>query len=116
MSKGFYDDKHTPIRRYFHANDKTANFTMALPADHEIKRIFIKNRTVNAITGGLRVGTSAAGTQIVTAQAVAASLQYSVAPTIPGILATDQILYIETVTAWNSAKVDVVVECLELPT
>lgn len=89
-----------------------ANAQLNLPTYSEITRIYLCNRTTNAVTGGIRIGTSPGGTQVVTAQAVAgtADLPISVAPSVNAILATVQILYVEAVTAWNNALVDVVVE------
>ena len=51
-----------------------------------------------------------------TAQAIAASVQAGpLAPTIPGYSLTqpqvDSTLFIEAVTAWNGATVDVLVDC-----
>lgn len=94
----------------------TANGTITLPAGVLLRRIYFRNRTANAVTGGIRVGTSAAGTQVVTAQAVAASAIVSVLPTIENYQAAAQILYIEAVTSWNSADVDVIVTYEEITT
>ncbi len=105
-----------PIRRERVRGYFTANGTLTLPKGYFMERIWFKNRTANAVTGGIRIGTSAAGTQVVTAQAVAASVQAVITPTISGYsLAQPQVdatLYVEAVTAWNSAGVDVVVDCL----
>lgn len=94
----------------------SANGTLTLPKGYFMERIWFKNLTANAVTGGIRIGTSAAGTQVVTAQAIAASVQAVIAPTISGYsLAQPQVdatLYIEAVTAWNSAQVDIVVDCV----
>ena len=94
----------------------TANGTVVIPAGSMLRRIYFRNRTANAVTGGIRVGTSAAGTQVVTAQAVAASAIVSVAPTIENYQAAAQTLYVEAVTSWNSADVDVVVMYEEITT
>lgn len=94
----------------------SANGTLTLPKGYFMERIWFKNRTANAVTGGIRIGTAGGGTQVVTAQAVAASVQAVITPTISGYsLAQPQVdatLYIEAVSAWNSAEVDVVVDCL----
>ena len=94
----------------------TANGTITLPAGILLRRIYFRNRTANAVTGGIRVGTSAAGTQVVTAQAVAASAIVSVLPTIENYQVAAQTLFVEAVTAWNSADVDVVVIYEEITT
>lgn len=94
----------------------TANGTITLPAGVLLRRIYFRNRTANAVTGGIRVGTAATGTQVVTAQAVGASAIVSILPTIENYQAAAQTLYIEAVTAWNSADVDVLVTYEEITT
>lgn len=94
----------------------SANGTVSIPKGVMLDQVYIRNRTANAVTGGIRVGTTAAGTDVVTAQAVAASAVVRVAPSITAYNAAAQTLYIEAVTAWNSAVVDVVVEYTEIAT
>jgi hypothetical protein len=94
----------------------TANGTITIPAGALLRRIYFRNRTANAVTGGIRIGTAAAGTQVVTAQAVAANAIVSILPTIENYQAAAQTLYIEAVTSWNSADVDVTVTYEEITT
>ena len=95
----------------------TANGTVVIPAGALLRRIYFRNRSAaNAVTGGIRVGTAAAGAQVVTAQAVAANAVVSIIPTIENYQAAAQTLYIEAVTAWNGADVDVVVMYEEITT
>lgn len=94
----------------------TANGSLVLPAGVLLRRIYFKNKTANAVTGGIRIGTAAAGTQVVTAQAIAASAIVSVLPTIENYQAAAQTLYIEAVTAWNSAEVQVIATYEEITT
>lgn len=104
-----------PIRKTRLRVRLTANGTLTLPKGHFIERIWFKNNSANAVTGGIRIGSAAAGTQYVTAQAIAASVQAVIAPTISGYSLVqpqvDSTLYIEAVTAWNSADVTVLVDC-----
>ena len=93
-----------------------ANGTLVLPAGVMLRRIYFRNRTANAVTGGIRIGTSAAGTQVVTAQAIAANAIVSVLPTIENYQAAAQTLHIEAVTNWNNADVDVLVTYEEITT
>ena len=92
----------------------SANGTVVLPAGALATRIYFRNRTANAVTGGIRIGTSDGGTQVVTAQAVAASVQATIVPTITGYsLAQPQVdatWYIQAVSAWNSAAVDILID------
>ena len=94
----------------------TANGQIVLPAGVMLRRIYFRNRTANALTGGIRIGTSAGGTQIVTAQAIAANAIVSVIPTIENYQANAQTLFVEAVTAWNNAQVDVFVQYEEITT
>ena len=94
----------------------TANGQIVLPAGVMLRRIYFRNRTANAVTGGIRVGTSAGGTQVVTAQAIAANAIVSVIPTIENYQAAAQTLFFEAVTAWNGAQVDVFVQYEEITT
>lgn len=95
------------------ANAKTANFTMAVPAGMVIRDIFVRETAGNAVTGGLKFGTSSGGTQVVTAFAVAGNSFAAVsASDISARLfsaTSAQTLYVQAVTAWNSASVDVTV-------
>ena len=94
----------------------TANGQIVLPAGVMLRRIYFRNRTANAVTGGIRIGTSAGGTQIVTAQAIAANAIVSVIPNIENYQAAAQTLFVEAVTAWNGAQVDVFVQYEEITT
>lgn len=96
------------IRRRLQAR-LTANGTLALPAYGSVKRIVVRNRTANAVTGGLNIGTSSGGQQVLAAQAVAASAVLDLTPVATVLTTTAQTLYIQAVTAWNSADLDVIV-------
>lgn len=95
------------------ASAQTDDFTLTVPAGYAIGTIYVLNKTANAITGGLKVGTTAGGTEVVTALTVGASAFTSVAPTINIFSATStQTLFIRDVTAWNSASIDMVIPIL----
>ena len=111
----FDSQRATPVRGNRIAT-LTANGQIVLPAGVMLRRIYFRNRTANAVTGGIRIGTSAGGTQIVTAQAIAANAIVSVLPTIENYQATAQTLFVEAVTAWNGAQVDVFVQYEEITT
>lgn len=89
----------------------TANTTAVIPAGYIIDAIVINNTTGNAVTGGIKIGTTSGGTDVVLALAVGAnSLQ-----TVPDAtilkrvfsMSVDTTLYIQTVTLWNSASLDI---------
>lgn len=92
-----------------------ANKEIKMPAGFRLTGIYVRNTTANAITGGVRIGSAAAGTQHLTALAVAASAVAFAVPTVlPAIVQTAGSLFLEAVTAWNSAVVDVRIEYEEI--
>ena len=111
-----FDNKNVSIVEGKRSVRLTANGTVVIPAGVLLRRLYFRNRTANAVTGGIRVGTAAAGTQVVTAQAVGANAVASVLASIESYSTSTQTLYIEAVTAWNSADVDVVVVYEEITT
>jgi hypothetical protein len=94
-----------------YSNGIAADALLALPAYHAIRRILILNRTANAVTGGLDIGTSVGGQQVLAAKAVAASAVVESVPVASVFLATAQSLSLTAASAWNSAVLDVVIEC-----
>lgn len=88
----------------------TANGTFVVPAVWAIDDIFIVNTTANAITGGLRIGTTGGGVDVVVALAVGANLIGHIpeASMLKRLFSTsvDQTLYIQAVTLWNSASLN----------
>lgn len=93
----------------------TADKTFQLPAGGEIVKIYMQRTSAADTTGGVRIGTAAAGAQIAAAQALATQNLPVVVPVVAnGILGTDRTLYISTATAWNGASVNIVVEYNEL--
>lgn len=89
------------------------NTTATLPANCYISQIFIKNTTANAVTGGVRIGTTDGGADVVVALAVGANaiLMIPNATLLKSVFSTSstQTLYIQTVTLWNSASLDIVI-------
>ncbi len=107
----FFTNGHTPLKGYVRALNKTAAFTVAVPKGAVVRQIYVRNDTANAVTGGIKVGTTLAGTDVHAAIAVAASAVVNASPLIGAInTAGVRTLYFDAVTAWNSAQVDVVVE------
>lgn len=90
--------------------DAASAATFAIPRGHAIDSIYFRNRTANAVTGGIKIGTTAGGVDIVAAQAVGASAfgHVPAADLLKRFFSvTDrQVLYIDAVSAWNSASID----------
>jgi len=87
--------------------------SLVLPAGAYINQIVVANTTANAVTGGIKVGTTAGGTDVVAALTCAANCltfvaDASLSKRIFSATAA-QTLSIDAVTGWNSASVDVTV-------
>lgn len=89
---------------------QTANDTLVVPAGYSILSMSVVNTTANAVTGGIRVGTSDGATDVVVALATGASAILGVpdATILKKLFSTasSQTLYVQAVVAWNSASVD----------
>ena len=109
---------HTPIDGVARAFALAAAGTVTIPKGACVKFIHLRNKTANAVTGGIKIGTTAAGTDVVAAAALAANAIVSVVPIAAGAgfvnTAAARVLYVEAVTAFNAATVDVAVEYTEL--
>lgn len=90
-----------------------ANSALVLPANALIDYVIVNNTTANAITGGLKFGTTAGAVDITTAVAVAGNALIFITDAlllkrIFSTTATQQIFF-DAVAAWNSASVDVTI-------
>ena len=89
---------------------QTANGTVTIPAGYQILSIVVRNTTANAITGGLRIGTTAGATDVVVALTVGASALTLVSDAAmlkrAFSVSSAQTLYLEAVVAWNSASIN----------
>lgn len=89
----------------------TTDFVIGtLPAKAYIKRLIWSNQTANAVTGGISVGTTANGTNIVAAQTMAASTDIATTQAlillqVPSTTGAATPIHIAAVTAWNNADV-----------
>jgi hypothetical protein len=91
-----------------------ANGTVTVPKNHAITGIYINNTTGNAITGGLRIGTTDGGVDVVVALTIGANLLGFIpdATLLKRIFSTsaDTTLYLQAVVAWNSASINVAIQ------
>lgn len=98
--------------------DVTANATVSIPAGYGIRDIWIINTTANAVTGGVRIGTTDGGSDVVVAQAVGANALVKVANSalLTALFSRSaaQTLYIQAVVAWNSANLIIVFDLISL--
>lgn len=91
-----------------------ANIAYTIPAGAAIRRVQFLNRTTTAVSGGMRVGTTDGGAEVVAATAVGASALVEATVVTPAISTSAQTLYIQAVTAWGASEVDVAIEYDEL--
>ena len=86
----------------------TAAGSFALQPNAVLVDIIVSNTTANAITGGLKFGTTAGGVDIMAALAVGAN---AIAPCVLLLRAFSrtaaQTIFFDTVTSWNSANVTI---------
>jgi hypothetical protein len=88
----------------------TANTTVSIPAGWSISQIMFANTTANAVTGGVRIGTTSGATDVVGAQAIGANAidTISDANILKKVFSRSaaQTLFIQAVTSWNGASVE----------
>lgn len=89
-----------------------ADATLVVPAAFAIRNAFIRNKTANVVTGGIRIGTTNGGSEVIGATPIGANALVHI-PTASLLLiwfsvVADTTLYFQAVTAWNSASLDVV--------
>lgn len=111
------DEEKVQVRRLVFHEIEGDNI-LVIPKGAALKSIYYLNTTANAITGGIRIGTTAGGTDIVTAHAIAGNAVghipdssilkrfYSITTNTP--------IYLSAVTAWNSASLTLIVTFEEL--
>lgn len=88
------------------------SISSCVTAKYAITHIFIENTTANAITGGLKIGTTAGATDVVAAQAVGANAlivisDASILKRLFNTGSTAQTIYFDAVTSWNSASINI---------
>jgi hypothetical protein len=102
-SAGVINKIQSPIRVSINANS-----TLTVPANSALRLVSIIEGAGATITGGLNIGTTSGGAQVLSAQAVAANSKSSVAPIASAsVFTVDTTLYLQAVTAWNGAAINV---------
>jgi len=96
----------------------TANGSINVPRGYYIASIVLQETIGNAVTGGLNIATAPAGNDVVAAKAVGASQTTYVtdAEMLKRIfsISAAQTIYVEAVTAWNLASVNLWIEFKEM--
>jgi hypothetical protein len=97
---------------------QTSGSSFIVPARKIIDRVIVTNNNGNAITGGLKFGTTNGGIDVVAALAVAGNSisVISDATLLKRLFSRtlDQAIFFDTVTLWNSANVDIYVYLVDL--
>lgn len=90
--------------------------SFSVPPSFLIDRIQVVNNTASAVTGGLKFGTTSGGTDVVLALAVGANVLTPVADAalLKNMFSkvSSQTVFVDTVTLWNGANVDISVYLL----
>jgi hypothetical protein len=107
---GVFDFLGASPGRRTRASAQTGPFTLTIPAGARIEAIVIDNGTANAIIGGINIGTSAGGADVVSAIAVPGNALVD-APPAKRVFSSgaSQTLYVSPVTSWNSTQLAVTV-------
>jgi hypothetical protein len=88
----------------------TANTTISIPAGWAIARIFYAETAGNAVTGGIKIGTTSGATDVVAAQAIGGNSLDTIgdASILKKVFsrAAAQPLFIQAVSNWNGASVE----------
>lgn len=91
----------------------TGNTTFSVTAGYLIDSVVIENTNANVITGGIKIGTTDGGVDVLAALAVGASALYAIpdAALLKRVFSTasNTTLFLQTVTLWNAANLNVYV-------
>lgn len=106
---------NTPIARgkvrYIQLRNVENDITFVVPKNYGILAIFYQEKNAAAVTGGIKIGTTDGGTDVVSAQAVGASDIGKIADSALAksffSRSANTTLYLQDVSSWNSAKIDV---------
>jgi len=83
--------------------------TNIVPKGYQLESIYFKNTTANAVTGGIKIGTTSGGSDVVTAEPVAGNSEGLMTLNKKFFSSTaDQTLYVNAVTSWNGASINLI--------
>jgi hypothetical protein len=88
----------------------TADTTISIPAGWSIERIHFAETSGNAVTGGIKIGTTSGASDVVAPQSVGANALGTIAETSIDkrifSRSSAQVLFIEAVASWSGASVE----------
>lgn len=85
----------------------SANSSFTLPLRATLLQVVASNNTANAVTGGVKFGSTNGGVDIVAALVVAASIISPPATLLLTRFAAAQQIFFDAVGIWNAANIDV---------
>ena len=95
-------------------NGVNANATVSIPAGWAIENIFFASKNANDVTGGIKIGTTSGGTEVVSSIEVPGNSLRSLMQSVDSFPAqvlfsrtAAQTLYVQAVTDWNGASIDI---------
>lgn len=86
---------------------QTAAGNFQLPSLAGLRQIYARSTNANAVTGGLKFGTTVGGVDILAALAMPGNSMVSGAPLITAIQTGARTISFDAVTLWNGASVDI---------
>lgn len=93
----------------FVSSGNVGNFTITLPPGYAIDGILFKNPTINAVTGGIKIGTNSGTTDVAASIAIPANadlwVPHNGLSKLYAGAAAPQTYYFQAVTSWNGAQV-----------
>jgi len=95
----------------------TSDTTFVIPCGYAIAAICIENTTANAVTGGIKIGTTNGGTEVLAATLIPANHIGVVEGTLGDRYfssTVDATIYFQAVIAWNSASLVVTICLIEV--
>ena len=88
----------------------SGNSTAVIPSGYYLGDIIFENTNANAVTGGIKIGTTSGATDVVFAQTVGGNSLANLGSTLTKKIfstTSSQTLFVQAVTSWNSASVNV---------
>ena len=106
---GVVDEQGGSPSRKIRLTGQTAAFTFTVPSNCRLYGITLQETAGSAVTGGIRIGTTLAGSDVVAAVPVGANGFVDCALLLRLFSATaEQTIYVGAVTSWNSANITLV--------
>lgn len=91
-------------------NNVSSNSTTVIPAGYSILQVVVQNTTGNSVTGGIKIGTTNGGTDVILALPILANDLFVISDASLSkkifSMSSDQTLYVQAVTLWNSANLN----------